>query len=225
MASLRGTIRTISFLDSRYSMGFHSEAVPAGKQQTAVSHEDNNGNIQVLCPRVVRQSHLSAALVLFSLFFITIPFLKAQSTFGSIRGIAEDKSGAAVPDVQVTLHSVDENTDRLTKTDDAGAYAFDNVLANKYSIRATHDGFAETVIDGITLAARQDLRYTLTLTIAAQASTVEVTSDAAQINTENGVIGDSKDTGDIGKLPLNFRASTTSPLAALTTSPNVQRRT
>ena len=222
MASLRGTIRTISFLDSRYSMGFHSEAVPAGKQQTAVSHEDNNGNIQVLCPRVVRQSHLSAALVLFSLFFITIPFLKAQSTFGSIRGIAEDKSGAAVPDVQVTLHSVDENTDRLTKTDDAGAYAFDNVLANKYSIRATHDGFAETVIDGITLAARQDLRYTLTLTIAAQASTVEVTSDAAQINTENGVIGDSKDTGDIGKLPLNFRASTTSPLAALTTSPNVQ---
>jgi len=124
--------------------------------------------------------------------------------------------------VQITLHSVDENTDRLTKTDAAGAYAFDNVLANRYKIRAAHDGFAETVVDGITLAARQDLRYTLTLTIATQASTVEVTSDAGQINTENGVIGDSKDTGDIGKLPLNFRASTTSPLAALTTSPNVQ---
>src|SRR5277367_3109896 len=42
-------------------------------------------------------------------------------------------------------------------------------------------------------------------------------------STENGVIGDSKDTGDIGKLPLNFRASTTSPLAALATSPNVQQ--
>ena len=154
--------------------------------------------------------------------YFVLATLHDDLSHGSIRGIAEDQSGAAIPDVQITLHSVDENTDRLTKTDAAGAYAFDNVLANRYKIRAAHDGFAETVVDGITLAARQDLRYTLTLTIATQASTVEVTSDAGQINTENGVIGDSKDTGDIGKLPLNFRASTTSPLAALTTSPNVQ---
>lgn len=98
----------------------------------------------------------------------------------------------------------------------------DNVLAGKYSIRAQHDGFADTVVDGITLAARQDLRYALKMTVATQATTVEVTSSANQINTENGVIGDSKGTSDIGQLPLNFRASTTSPLASLETSPNVQ---
>ncbi len=50
-----------------------------------------------------------------------------------------------------------------------------------------------------------------------------MTSSATQINTENGVIGDSKGTDDIGQLPLNFRASTTSPLAALATSSNVQQ--
>jgi hypothetical protein len=223
MASLRGTIRTISSLDLHSLMRFHSGAVPVGEQQTAVSREDHYDNLQVLRPRVVRRSCVSDILVaLFSLLFMTTSRMEAQSTFGSIRGVAQDQSGAAIPDVQVTLHSVDENTDRLTMTDAAGAYAFDNVLANTYKIRAAHDGFAEMVVDGITLAARQDLRYTLTLTIAGQVSTVEVTSDAAQINTENGVIGDSKDTGDIGKLPLNFRASTTSPLAALTTSPNVQ---
>src|SRR6202012_3614147 len=64
--------------------------------------------------------------------------------------------------------------------------------------------------------------YTLTMTIAAQATTVEVTSTANQIDTENGVLGDTKNTADIGQLPLNFRASTTSPLASLETSPNVQ---
>jgi hypothetical protein len=64
------------------------------------------------------------------------------------------------------------------------------------------------VVGGITLAARQDLWYTLQLKISEQVTSVEVISSANQINIENGVIGDSKETGDIGQLPLNFRAST-----------------
>jgi hypothetical protein len=43
------------------------------------------------------------------------------------------------------------------------------------------------------------------------------------VNTENGAIGDSKETSEIGQLPMNFRAVTTSPLAALQTSANVQQ--
>lgn len=43
------------------------------------------------------------------------------------------------------------------------------------------------------------------------------------INTENAVISDSKDNQQITQLPLNNRATTTSPLAALTLSPNVQQ--
>jgi hypothetical protein len=149
--------------------------------------------------------------------------LEAQSTFGSIRGAAQDNTGAAIPDAEVTLHSIDENTDRVVKTDGTGSYAFENVLPNRCSLHAQHDGFAETVVNGITVAARQDQRFTLAMTVATQATTVEVDSGANQIDTENGVIGDSKSTGDIGQLPLNFRASTTSPLAALATSSNVQQ--
>jgi hypothetical protein len=37
------------------------------------------------------------------------------------------------------------------------------------------------------------------------------------------VIGDSKLGGQIAQLPLNFRAVTSSPLAALATSPDVQQ--
>ena len=148
--------------------------------------------------------------------------LTAQSTFGSIRGNAQDTSGTAIPDTQITLHSIDQNTDRVAQTNATGDYAFENVLAGQYSIRAKHDGFADTEINGITLAARQESRYSLTMAIAAQATTIQVTSSANQIDTENGVIGDAKNTADIGQLPLNFRASTTSPLASLETSPNVQ---
>ncbi|WP_245632154.1 TonB-dependent receptor [Edaphobacter aggregans] len=166
---------------------------------------------------------LGGLVLLFGLLFMSTARLEAQSTFGSIRGTAQDDSGAAIPDTQITLHSIDQNTDRVVKTGATGSYTFENVLAGRYSIRAQHDGFAETVISEITLAARQDLRFTLAMKVAAQATTVDVTSSANQINTENAVLGDSKGTAEIGQLPLNFRASSTSPLAALATSANVQQ--
>jgi hypothetical protein len=146
-----------------------------------------------------------------------------QSTFGSIRGTVQDASGAAIPDAQVTLHNIDENTDQVVKTDSTGGYTLQNLKAGKYSLRAQRSGFADAVIDGVTLAARQDLRFTLSMKVAAQATTVQVTSAATEINTENATVGDSKGTAAIGQLPLNFRASTTSPLAALATSANVQQ--
>src|SRR5271154_6929637 len=95
----------------------------------------------------------------------------AQSTFGSIRGTAQDSSGAVLPDTQITLHSIDENTNRIVKADAAGNYSIENVLAGRYSIHAQRDGFADTTVSGITLAARQDLRQTITMAVAAQATT------------------------------------------------------
>jgi hypothetical protein len=174
--------------------------------------------------RVARLRHRISALIVFiALTFLAAPSSRAQSTFGSIRGTAQDSSGAAIPDATVTLHSVDENTDRAVKTDGGGGYTLENVKAGKYNLHAQRAGFADTVINGITLAARQDLRFTLSMAVAEQTTTVQVTSSAAEINTENGVVGDSKGTSEIGQLPLNFRASTTSPLAALATSANVQQ--
>jgi Carboxypeptidase regulatory-like domain/TonB dependent receptor len=146
----------------------------------------------------------------------------AQSTFGSVRGIVQDNTSAVVADSQVVLHSTDENSERTVNADASGSFTFENVKAGKYSLRAHHDGFADTVLTGISLEARQDLRLTVSLTVATQSTTVEVTSSADQINTENGTLGDSKDNLQMTQLPLNNRATTTSPLGALGLSPNVQ---
>src|SRR3984957_901092 len=221
MASYRGTIRPISPSTSYSLMSL--EAIPLLAQQVTIFCEKGTEPSSSR-PRIAQKHYLTNLLsILVVLLCMSNSRSEAQSTFGSIRGIVQDVTGAAIPDAQITLHSIDENTDRTVSADATGSYAFENVLANRYSIRARHDGFAETVVGGITLAARQDLRYTLEMKISQQATTVEVTSSANQINTENGVIGDSKGTGDIGQLPLNFRASTTSPLAALATSSNVQQ--
>jgi len=147
----------------------------------------------------------------------------AQSTFGSIRGTATDASGAALPDAAITLHSVEENTDRAVTSDSTGAFLFSNIKPGRFSLMAVRQGFSSVNLTGISLDARQDLRVPISLQIATQATTVEVTALADQINTESGVISDSKDNSLITQLPLNDRATTTSPLGSLSLSPNVQQ--
>ena len=146
----------------------------------------------------------------------------AQSTFGSVRGNVQDASGAAIPGARIVLHSVDENTEHSVDTDTTGAFIFENVKAGKYILQAHRDGFADTVVSGISVEARQDLRLGATLNVASQQTTVEVSGAADQINTENGTISDSKTNIEMTQLPLNNRATTTSPLGALGLSPNVQ---
>jgi hypothetical protein len=194
------------------------------EHQVEISRKRDQSNSFSLRKLVFKQRHLlSTLVVLFGMLFMAAPQATAQSTFGSIRGLALDNTGAAVPDTQITLHDIDKNTDRVAKTDNTGSYTLENVLAGRYTIRGQHEGFAETTVNGITIAARQDLRITLTMPVATQVTEVQVTTSANHINTENGIIGDSKGTAEIGQLPLNFRASTTSPLASLETSPNVQQ--
>jgi hypothetical protein len=150
------------------------------------------------------------------------PRANGQSTFGSVRGTVQDATGAAIPGAKIVLHSTDENTERAVISDAAGDFIFENVKPGNYNLRAHQDGFADSLVSGISVAARQDLRLAPKLDIAAQATTVEVTSGAAQINTENATISDSKTNIEMTQLPLNNRATTTSPLGALGLSPNVQ---
>src|SRR5271154_6529303 len=145
-----------------------------------------------------------------------------QSTFGSVRGVVQDASGAVISDTEIVLHSTDENTERTVTADASGNFVLENVKAGKYSLHAHHNGFADTVISGISVEARQDLRLTVALKIAEQSTTVQVTSGIDQINTENATLDDSKSNLEMTQLPLNNRATTTSPLGALGLSPNVQ---
>ena len=207
---------------------FHSHAIALLRaQQTRQwlldAEKSRNRKPRTLHVRAVSHRFRTAGIVIAILAVFLCPsWCFGQSTFGSIRGTVADAAAAAIPGAKVILHSTDENTDRVVSSDSSGAYTFENVPAGHYTIRGQHSGFADTVLAGITLAARQDLRFPLTMQIAAQATTVQVTSAVSEINTENAAIGDMKTGTTLAQLPLNYRAQTTSPLAALATSANVQ---
>jgi len=162
-----------------------------------------------------------AFLIAFFLFDVLPSIVEAQSTFGSIRGSATDQTGAAVPGAQIKLHSEDENADLTATTDAQGNFFFENVKPGHYTLIANMEGFATAAVKQLQLAARQDLRVDVTLRLASQTQSIEVSAASQIINTENGTLSNTQSNEDITTLPLNARAVSTSPLAALALNPNV----
>jgi uncharacterized surface anchored protein len=145
-----------------------------------------------------------------------------QSTFGDLRGVTRDPSGLPLTQATVDARNLEENTERKVVSGDDGSFVIQNLKPGHYQLTATRAGFESDSPVEIQLSARQSLRVDVALVLQTQSATVEVSSAADQVNTENGIIGDTKVSNQIAQLPLNFRAVSSSPLAALATSPNVQ---
>jgi len=145
----------------------------------------------------------------------------SQSTFGDIRGTIHDPGNLPVPQAEVTLRDMDENTQRVTITDDSGGYLFQNLKPGHYSLSANKTGFSRSQTVELELTARQSARADVTLSIQQVMETVTVESAAEQINTENAEVGDTRGNDQLVEMPINSRAQTTSPLASLTLSPNI----
>ena len=169
--------------------------------------------------RLRRSFSFAVVLAVMTSMLCNLP-LKAQSTFGSVRGATVDQTGSPIAGAQVTLHSLDENTDAVAVADGDGNFLFENLKPGHYKLTAVKDGFANGVVDQIQLASRQALRQEVKLVVASQTQTVEVSGDAQLINTENAVLSSSEDNLALTTLPINSRA-VSSPLGALATNPNV----
>jgi hypothetical protein len=156
-------------------------------------------------------------------FMIGVFPVAAQSTFGSIVGVVYDPSQQLVPGATVKLQSLEDNSIRTTTSDADGAFEFLNLKPGKYALTVQVPGFDDFSVPSTELSARQELRIDAKLAMKSQVQTVEVADTVMTINTENGVIGDAKVNSQITQLPLNYRAASTSPLAAMSMSANVEQ--
>src|ERR1700733_7246927 len=165
---------------------------------------------------------VALALIVLNSAFSCITY--AQSTFGAIVGVVKDPGQGAVADAQLLLVNLDDRSERHGTTDTNGGFEFLNLRPGRYELSIHAEGFSETKMTSLQLEARQTLRADTQLKLASASETVEVAGDSGPvINTENATIGDSKDFQQITSLPVNYRGSTTSPLAMLSTVPGAQQ--
>jgi hypothetical protein len=149
----------------------------------------------------------------------------AQSIQGSINGGVKDPSGANVAGAKIVLTNMDEGTVRTTTSNAAGAYQFLDVKSAHYQLEVSAAGFERWTVTGVLLAARQQLREDVSLTVGGVQQEVKVSGDTVStIETESNTISAVLNSADVQNLPINSRAGSagTSALNLIGTLPGVQ---
>jgi hypothetical protein len=140
--------------------------------------------------------------------FLSVPMCTAQQTTATMVGNVTDSTGAAVVGATVTARNTGTNTLRTTKTEGDGKYSIPSLAPGPYSLTVETAGFTTGKIDGIVLDASQVARQDFKLSVGQVTNTVtvEASAAAAQLQTENGAVGEVIDGKKIVDLPLNGRS-------------------
>jgi outer membrane receptor protein involved in Fe transport len=108
---------------------------------------------------------------------------------GTIGGLVTDSSGAVIPGATVLLLDVDRNQTSEGSTNASGLYSFPNLTAGRYQVTVEQPGFNKAVSEIVTISTSDNVRVDLTLRVGEVTETVEVTSAAPLIETEQTVVG------------------------------------
>jgi hypothetical protein len=139
------------------------------------------------------------------LLAVLLPTAHAQVS-ASIKGIATDASGAAVPGAMVTAKNIETGAIRSSATDDSGSYLVLALPVGEYEVRVAKAGFQDAIRSGIRLVVGQEASVDLQLQVGTITSELTVRSDAPVVNVStqdiSGIVGEQA----IKDLPLNGRS-------------------
>jgi len=126
---------------------------------------------------------LSLALGCYLTLAATEQPLFAQETTGGLQGTVKDVSGAVVPGARVTITSASLIGSKELITDSSGYYHFANLPAGTYTVTVSANGFDTTKHEGLVIAVGHLPTVDIEVKVGAEATTVEVTSEAPTIDT------------------------------------------
>ncbi len=131
--------------------------------------------------------------------------LFSQAPSGQITGKVIDPAGAEIAGAMVIITNTATNLRRAATTNGSGIYDAPALPPGNYSVRVEMKGFKSDVRNNIDLQVEQVANLNFTLEIGDVKETVEVSAQAATLDTENAAVGTVVETRRIEDLPLNGR--------------------
>jgi len=159
----------------------------------------------------------AVALSLCLVLFFSSLSVRAQSTYGSVSGVVNDPSGAAVSGANVTLTNLGTSEKRTQVSGDDGHFTFVNLFPGDYRVDIEKQGFKHFARPSVVVQVQQETRVDAALTVGQVSETVEVVSQTPLLQTESSSLGQVVDQRKADELPLNgrniFNLITVSPAA------------
>ncbi|HLM58126.1 MAG TPA: carboxypeptidase regulatory-like domain-containing protein [Pyrinomonadaceae bacterium] len=128
--------------------------------------------------------------------------LAAAQTTGTISGTVQDEKGAAIAGATVTARNVNVNVARTAQTDADGRYRFTGMQVGRYEIGVEGAGFAKHLQTGVELVLNQDAVIDVTMRPAGVEAVVNVTENAALLNTTTAEVSTRFDERRLTELPI-----------------------
>jgi Carboxypeptidase regulatory-like domain len=129
----------------------------------------------------------------------------AQEVTGAIVGTVTDPSGAPIKGASVIATDADRGTVWTAQTNDSGSYNLLRLPIGTYKVKVTAPGFDTAQYPPFTLVLNQTARMNAQLKVGAVSETVEVTSAAPVLQTENAAVGTVIDSNTVTNLALETR--------------------
>ncbi len=105
-----------------------------------------------------------------------------------IIGVVTDASGAAIPNVTITITHIATGTVHTTRTGSTGLFSFPGLAVGIYDLKASGTGFKAYEKSGLVLNTAQTLRADVRLEVGAASQTVTVEANALQVQSDTNEV-------------------------------------
>jgi hypothetical protein len=128
-----------------------------------------------------------------------------QRATASVAGAVTDASQAAVPAAAVVVRNLDTGVERTVESNELGYYVVPALPAGTYSVTVSKTGFQTNTVPQLVLGVDQNATINIAVKVGAVAETVEVSANAAIVDTRTATLSTVINQQQITELPLNGR--------------------
>ena len=129
----------------------------------------------------------------------------AQTFLGNLAGAATDSSGARLSGAIIRLDSPSTGLARSTVSSANGDFLIVDLPVGIYTLTVSNPGFATQKIEALEIAVSKTTNVNVSLGLAQQQSTVEVTASAVSVETTSSALTADVDRATVQDLPMNGR--------------------
>src|SRR6202521_1989131 len=148
-----------------------------------------------------------SAMVLMIGLLASIPAY-SQAVGATLVGTITDESHGAIPKATVSIANVATGVTTTVTTNADGIFSAPNLLPGNYQATVSADGFQKTVQNGIVLTVGAQQVLNITMKVGSVSQSVEVTTEAPDVQLASSTINGVVSSNTIVELPLNGRSWT-----------------
>ena len=126
----------------------------------------------------------------------------AQALYGTLVGNVTDPSSAGVPQATVTILHKETGESREATTNNAGAYEFSTINTGTYQVTVMKEGFFKYVRSDVAVSINTVVRVDVKLQVGSVTESVQVTGQAAVLQTDRAEVRDQVTSETLKDLPL-----------------------